>query len=136
MINNDQVQIISDFSGAEELVSVRSYLYSIFLNLVSNSIKYKRPGIKPIIEITSAKIKNKIQLTFKDNGLGIDIKNKEDEIFGLYKRFHDHVDGKGLGLFMVKTQVESLGGKIMVASEVNKGSEFRIEFETDDVTIK
>ena len=136
MINNDQVQIITDFSEAEELVSIRSYLYSIFLNLVSNSIKYKRPGIKPIIEITSAKIKNKIQLTFKDNGLGIDLKNKEDEIFGLYKRFHDHVDGKGLGLFMVKTQVESLGGKIMVASEVNKGSEFRIEFETDDVTIK
>ena len=67
---------------------------------------------------------------FKDNGLGIDLKNRGDEVFGLYKRFHsDLAEGKGMGLYMVKTQVESVGGNISVSSEVNKGTEFKIEFE-------
>ncbi len=87
------------------------------------------PGTILVIEITSHKINNKIGLSFRDNGLGIDLKKNSGEIFGLYKRFHNHVEGKGMGLFMVKTQVELMGGKIAVTSEVNKGSEFSIEFD-------
>ena len=64
-----------------------------------------------------------------DNGLGIDLKKKGDQIFGLYKRFHsDRAEGKGMGLYMVKTQVETMGGSISIKSEVNKGTEFKIEF--------
>jgi signal transduction histidine kinase len=59
----------------------------------------------------------------------MDLTSKGDKIFGLYNRFHSHVEGKGMGLFMVKTQVESLGGKISVASELNKGTEFTMVFE-------
>ena len=70
-------------------------------------------------------------MLFKDNGLGIDLQNLSEQVFGLYKRFHtDRAEGKGMGLYMVKTQVESMGGKISVSSEVNKGTEFKIEFET------
>ena len=58
----------------------------------------------------------------------MDLEKQSDQVFGLYKRFHTHVEGKGLGLFMVKAQVEKLGGKISVKSEVNKGAEFKIEF--------
>jgi signal transduction histidine kinase len=68
-------------------------------------------------------------LVFSDNGLGIDLERKAKHIFGLYKRFHGHVEGKGMGLFMVKTQVELLGGHISVQSLVNQGTSFRIEFE-------
>ncbi len=60
--------------------------------------------------------------------LGLDLTKKKDEVFGLYKRFHHHVEGKGMGLFMVKTQVEMPGGKISLSSKVNKGSVFVIEF--------
>jgi PAS domain S-box-containing protein len=130
-INNGLVQIISDFSEAEEITTIKSYLYSIFYNLISNSIKYKRPRINAIIEISAVKKNNTILLKFKDNGLGIDLEKNDEYLFGLYKRFHYHTEGKGMGLFMVKTQVESLGGKITVISEVNKGSEFNIEFELD-----
>ena len=56
------------------------------------------------------------------------MKKRGDQVFGLYKRFHDHTEGKGMGLFMVKTQVETLGGKISVESEVNKGTRFIIQF--------
>jgi signal transduction histidine kinase len=81
-----------------------------------------------VIDISSGKSDDKIQLVFKDNGLGIDLDKKGDQVFKLYKRFHSHVEGKGVGLFMVKTQVETLGGTISISSEVNKGTEFSIEF--------
>jgi len=129
VITEEQVQIISDFSAADEILTVKSYLYSIFLNLISNSIKYRQYKIPPVIEVTSTRSGNKIGLIFKDNGLGIDMKRKGKEVFGLYKRFHNHVEGKGMGLFMVKTQVETLGGTVTVASEINKGTTFTIEFE-------
>lgn len=129
LINNLQVEIKLDFTEVDELFSLKVYLYSIFYNLISNSIKYRRPDINPIIKISSRLENDKIILSFKDNGLGFDLKTKGDKIFGLYKRFHSHVEGKGMGLFMVKTQVETIGGKITVASEINKGTEFTIEFE-------
>ncbi|MGZ3932114.1 MAG: ATP-binding protein, partial [Bacteroidia bacterium] len=64
-----------------------------------------------------------------DNGLGIDLEQHGKNLFGLYKRFHLKVEGKGMGLFMMKTQLEALGGKISVISAVNIGTEFMIEFE-------
>jgi signal transduction histidine kinase len=129
LIKENEVKIISDFSAIDELFTLKSYLYSIFYNLLSNSIKYRRANAAPVLEVTSAKDHNKVALTFKDNGLGIDLKKRGDEVFGLYKRFHTHVNGKGMGLFMVKTQVESLGGTISIESEVNKGTTFTVEFE-------
>ncbi len=130
-IINDKVAILSDFSAIDEITAIKSYLYSIFLNIVSNSIKYRQPGLSPVIEIRSALSTNKIELFFKDNGLGINLEKGADQVFELYKRFHTHVEGKGMGLFMVKSQVETMGGQIHVASEVNKGTEFRIEFNDD-----
>ncbi len=127
-MDESEVEIKSDFTQVDEIFSLKVYMHSIFYNLISNSIKYCKPDEKPCIEIKSIKEKEKIILTFKDNCLGIDLKTKGDKIFGLYKRFHTHVEGKGLGLFMVKTQIEALGGKISVESEVNKGTKFTIEF--------
>jgi signal transduction histidine kinase len=110
-------------------MTTKSYLHSIFYNLISNSLKYRQPNIAPLIEIKSEILNNKIVLLFKDNGMGIDLENQNNMVFGLYKRFHpDHAEGKGVGLYMVKTQVETIGGSISVKSEVNKGTEFRIEF--------
>jgi signal transduction histidine kinase len=130
MVENENADIVWDFSGADEIVTIKSYLHSIFYNLISNSLKYRQPGIPPIIHIRSKKVNNKIVLLFKDNGLGIDLPKLSDQVFGLYKRFHtDRAEGKGMGLYMVKTQVESMGGKISINSEVNKGTEFKIEFE-------
>ena len=131
MVENENADIVWDFTGADEIVTIKSYLHSIFYNLISNSLKYRQPGIPPEIHISSQKLNNKIILLFKDNGLGIDLPKLSDQVFGLYKRFHtDRAEGKGMGLYMVKTQVEAMGGKITINSEVNKGTEFKIEFET------
>jgi signal transduction histidine kinase len=129
VICDEHVYIVSDFSAAQDISTIKSYLYSIFYNLVTNSIKYRQQDIAPVIEISSTRLENKILLLFKDNGLGIDLEKRKGEIFGLYKRFHDHVEGKGIGLYMVKAQVEALGGTVSLTSTLNKGTEFSIEFE-------
>lgn len=107
--------------------TIKSYLYSIFYNLISNSIKYKQTNKAPVIQIKNTIDKEKIIISYVDNGLGIYLKQHGEKLFGLYKRFHLHIEGKGLGLFMVKTQVEVLGGNIHVKSEPNVGTEFIIE---------
>ena len=70
---------------------------------------------------------NKVELRFKDNGKGIDLEKNGSQLFGLYKRFDTSAEGKGMGLFMVKTQVEALGGIIKVNSKPGEGTEFIIQ---------
>lgn len=129
LIEKNNVQIIGDFKSIDSIFSLKIFLYSIFYNLINNSIKYAKPNVNAFITIESQKIDNKVLLYFTDNGLGINLKSKQNKIFGLYKRFHTHVEGKGMGLFMVKSQVESLGGKINIESELNVGTKFTLEFE-------
>jgi PAS domain S-box-containing protein len=126
LIDKENVSIITDFRLIDEVYTVKSYLYSAFFNLISNSIKYRKPDVSPVIEIKTESQDNQVIIHFKDNGLGIDLEKKGDQIFGFYKRFHNHVEGKGLGLFMVKSQLEMLGGRIEVISSLGKGTEFTI----------
>jgi len=129
IIESEQINIKMDFIDVNELFTIKSYLNSIFYNLISNSIKYRCPKRPSYIKISAKKYDSRILLSFKDNGLGIDLEAHEGKMFGLYKKFHAHIEGKGMGLYMVKTQVEILGGKISVKSKVNEGTEFLIEFK-------
>ncbi len=126
----DSINIVTDFSLVNHIFEIKSYIYSVFHNLIANSIKYRQPDIPLTIEISSKNMKDAVKLIFKDNGLGIDLKKNNDELFGLYKRFHNVAEGKGMGLYMVKTQVERMGGSIHVSSEVNAGTEFKIIIST------
>ncbi|MCD0465517.1 PAS domain-containing sensor histidine kinase [Flavobacterium sp. ENC] len=107
----------------------KAYIESILLNLLTNSIKYKSENRKLKISILAEQIDHKAVLTFKDNGIGIDLERNRDKVFGLYQRFHNYPDSKGLGLYLVKSQVETMGGTISIESEVNKGTTFTITFK-------
>ncbi|RUT69145.1 PAS domain-containing sensor histidine kinase [Flavobacterium cupreum] len=107
----------------------KAYIESILLNLLTNSIKYKSENRKLKISILAEQIDHKAVLTFKDNGIGIDLERNGDKVFGLYQRFHNYPDSKGLGLYLVKSQVETMGGTISIESEVNKGTTFTITFK-------
>jgi len=129
LIEKENIEIKYNFSAIDEFFTLKPYLYSVFYNLISNSVKYRRQLVPTVIEIKSSMAKNKIELLFTDNGMGIDLEKSGELVFGLYRRFHTNIEGKGMGLFMVKTQVEILGGKISIKSAENKGTEFKIEFE-------
>jgi PAS domain S-box-containing protein len=117
------------FDKVPLLTTNKAYIESILLNLLTNSIKYKSENRKLKISITAEQIDNKAILTFKDNGIGIDLERNRDKVFGLYQRFHNYPDSKGLGLYLVKSQVETMGGTISIESEVNKGTTFTITFK-------
>jgi PAS domain S-box-containing protein len=128
LIEQDDVDIETDYSNAPDILIVKTYLHSILYNLISNSIKYRKPEVTPIIKISSRRKTKSTEIIYEDNGLGIDLDKRGDQVFGLYKRFHQHIEGKGMGLFMVKTQVETLGGKIKLASKPGEGCKFTINF--------
>jgi PAS domain S-box-containing protein len=107
----------------------KAYIESILLNLLTNSIKYRSEDRKLKITISANQIDDSIILTFKDNGIGIDLERNRDKVFGLYQRFHNYPDSKGLGLYLVKSQVETMGGTISIDSEVNKGTSFTLIFK-------
>ncbi len=124
-IMETQAKIITNFEVEEISYSI-VYLRSIFLNLISNALKYCSSERNPVIHISSEKINNRIQLIFKDNGLGIDLKKYGEKVFGFRKTFHKNVSAKGLGLFIIKSQIEALKGTIAIDSELDKGTKFTI----------
>lgn len=117
-----------NFDSIETIYTNKAYLESILMNLLTNSIKYKSESKRLKISISTKEVNNKTVLKFKDNGIGIDLERNSEHVFGLYQRFHDYPDSKGLGLYLVKSQIESLGGNITIESEVNKGTQFTLTF--------
>lgn len=114
------------------LFSTPSYLHSIFFNLILNSVKYRRQNVAPLIAVSTQTIGSQIVLTVTDNGKGIDLQKHGDKLFGLYNRFDSQVEGRGLGLFMIKTQIEELGGIITVDSVVGQGTTFTVYLPISD----
>lgn len=105
------------------------YLESIVLNLMSNALKYSSPERKPKIVFKTIIENNRRGFIVSDNGLGIDMKRFADKLFKLNQTFHKNINGKGMGLFMIKKQIESMGGEISVGSEENAGTEFKVILE-------
>lgn len=124
-----QVKINVDFSKADTIYFNKEYLESIFTNLIGNALKYYSTDRNLQIDITSKETPQYIQVVFKDNGIGIDLEKNRGRIFKLFQTFHQGRDSKGVGLYMVQTQLQALGGKIEVESEVNMGSIFTVSFK-------
>ncbi len=108
--------------------AVPAYLESILLNLMTNAVKYRSPDRDLHIELTCCDEEKYKILKVKDNGLGIDMQQHGSKIFGMYKTFHSNKDSKGLGLFIVKTQIEAMEGKIEVDSVYGEGTTFKVYF--------
>ena len=118
-----------NFEKVSVLNTNKAYIESIMLNLLTNAIKYKSENRQLKITINASEVDDIVYLTFQDNGIGIDLERNRDKVFGLYQRFHNYPDSKGLGLYLVKSQVETMGGTISIESEVNKGTTFTLTFK-------
>lgn len=129
-IENIKPQLNIKYGNVEKIHTNKSYFESIFINLLTNSFKYRSKERGLLIDIRISNENNTIVIYFKDNGIGIDLERHKDKVFGLYQRFHNYPDSKGLGLFLVKSQIETLGGSISIKSEVEKGTEYKLTFKT------
>jgi PAS domain S-box-containing protein len=127
VFERENVELTTDFKTVTGFCSVKPFLFSIFYNLILNSIKYRHRQRRCEINVSSHEKNGHVVLIFRDNGIGIDLQKHGKDLFGLYKRFHPGIEGKGMGLSMVKTQVEALGGRISVESEPDAGCVFRVE---------
>jgi signal transduction histidine kinase len=127
-IEISQAKIYFNNSAFNQIESNPTYIDNIFYNLISNAIKYRSLERDLIIEIETKIEENRKIIVFSDNGIGINLEENREKIFGMYKRFHPHIEGKGLGLYLVKSQLDILGGKIEVESEVDKGTTFTLFF--------
>ena len=129
LIHSSKTTIHTDFSKLDKIKFNKAYLESIFLNLITNAIKYSKPDCFPIISIHSEKSKDFNQLIVSDNGLGFDMEKVKDKVFGFRQTFHNLDDSKGIGLYLVHTHVTSFGGTIAVESKINEGARFIISFK-------
>ncbi len=123
-IEFSKATIQTNLNNKNYVDSIGPYIGSIFFNLLSNAIKYKHPDRPPVVKVHSSLEVDMVKITFEDNGLGMDIEAHADKLFKLYNRFHDHVQGKGMGLYLIKTQAELLGGYVRVESKVGQGTSF------------
>lgn len=134
VLKRAQAKVIHDFEPANAILFSRTGLKSIMHNFITNSVKYKSPERTPTIEVRTEDTGEHLVLSISDNGLGMDLQRHGNKLFSVFKRFHTHVEGAGIGLYMVKRIVERNKGKIEVESEVNKGTTFRIKFFKEQQT--
>ncbi len=131
LLKKQNAKIELDFLAFETIKFDRGYLSSIIQNLVTNAVKYSSPKRTPEIKILTRILGHKKQLLVSDNGLGMDLNLVKNKIFGLNETFHENKDGRGLGLYLVKTQIEEMGGTIDVETQVDRGTTFIVTFAND-----
>lgn len=123
---------INEVNENISIQAIPAYLDSILLNFLTNAIKYHCPDRKPLIILRAETDNNQIALSIQDNGVGIDLQANRDKIFGMYNTFHTNKDARGIGLFITKNQIEAMGGKVTIESEVNIGTTFTIYFRPNE----
>lgn len=126
MTQNTQATIYNEIDEDVYVKGIPAYLDSIILNFLTNAIKYRSKKRAPIIELKSEIEDDYVVFKIKDNGLGMDMEKYGKNIFEMYKTFHFNEDAIGIGLFITKNHIESLGGKVTVTSEVDVGTTFLV----------
>ncbi|HEY4650761.1 MAG TPA: CHASE domain-containing protein [Pontibacter sp.] len=126
LINETGAHIETNFE-VEAILYARKNLRSIMYNLVSNAVKYRSEERAPSVKVSTYRKNDFVVLEIADNGLGIR-KEQQHKLFSMFKRLHKHVEGTGIGLYIVKRIIENNGGRIEVESEHDKGTTFRVYF--------
>ncbi|GER58811.1 PAS domain-containing sensor histidine kinase [Patiriisocius marinus] len=126
VIKPSKAEFITDFTSLESIDYIPAYMDSIFLNIISNSIKYAHPDRTPTIKITTYTEGEDKLLVFEDNGIGVNLELYGNKIFNMYQTFHNNKNAVGIGLFMTRNQIEALGGTITIESTVDKGTKLKI----------
>lgn len=125
-LKDKEVSLNADFSAAAEVNYASMHLESILQNLLTNAIKFADKDRSPEIRIWTEEAEGYCCLLVQDNGIGIDLDENGDELFVLFKRFNDEIEGNGMGLYLVQSIANSYGGRVEVQSEPGKGATFKV----------
>ncbi|WP_159439009.1 sensor histidine kinase [Maribacter ulvicola] len=129
LLDNSGFEVRLNLEVWDHISYSRFYFKSIVHNFISNAIKYKRENVDSYIEFESTIENNQQVLYVRDNGIGLDLDRHGENVFKLYKRFHRNISGKGMGLFLIKSQLEALNAIITIDSKVGIGTTFKIIFK-------
>ncbi|GAA3957605.1 sensor histidine kinase [Allohahella marinimesophila] len=121
-----QCSILTSIDGDQ------TQLRQLFQNLISNSLKYRRPDVAPVIKIEGAVDREHYLIRVSDNGIGIDAVYRE-QIFDVFKRLHnrDEYEGTGMGLAICRKIVERHRGEIHVIDQVEQGTCFEVRLPVE-----
>jgi signal transduction histidine kinase len=108
-----------------EISYERIHLQSIIQNLITNAVKFRHPERLPVINISAMALDDGVKVIVSDNGLGIP-KEQQETLFSKYTRFHEHIEGTGVGLYLIKQLLDSQGGSISAVSEEGRGTTFTV----------
>jgi len=137
-INEKATMFDIELSEANELYFSRNNLSSILANLITNAIKFASPNRDSMVKIYTKKQKASIVIVIADNGIGMDLEKHKENLFQMFKRFHNHVEGTGIGMYIVKKLMDENGGTVHLESEVNVGTKLTLTFQqpANDLLIK
>lgn len=130
-LNDKKITIVNEVPDTVSVNFNPAYLESVLLNFTTNAIKYSHPDRFPIVKFTFTIENNLPVLSITDNGLGLDLERYGEQLFGMYKTFHNHEDAQGIGLYITKNQIEAMKGSVAVESELGVGTTFKIIFNTE-----
>ncbi|RYY48399.1 MAG: sensor histidine kinase [Chitinophagaceae bacterium] len=125
IVEDKNMQFLHDLK-ITEITYIRPYITSIFRNLLGNAVKYRRPEVPLVVEVTSRRRGAFVALTFKDNAEGIDLEKNGSRLFTPFTRFNNQQEGKGIGLYLIKKMAEKNGGRMEIQSEPGEGSSFTV----------
>jgi len=100
-------------------------LRSVLFNLLSNAVKYRAPDRTPVVQIRTHCTPRQVVVEIQDNGLGLS-NRQQGQLFTMFRRLHAHVEGSGVGLYLIKRLIENAGGTLTVASQLGIGSTFNV----------
>ena len=128
-IEQNRISFVTHIGENDFVFATVYYLENILFNILQNAIKFRDVARHTIVHISIYEAQNYKTIVIQDNGLGIDLENQDIyKVFGVYQRINAKIEGKGLGLYLVKTQMEAMGGKMDIVSQKGQGSTFRLIF--------
>ena len=128
LVKQEDVKVFNEINDEVTVMAIPNYLENILSNLIVNAIKFRKKDQKPILVLTAEKTKEYTVFSIEDNGMGMDLSQVGNKLFALYRTLHSIDRSRGMGLYLTKYQVELMKGKIVVDSEPDRGSAFKIYF--------
>ncbi|WP_425391548.1 ATP-binding protein [Ekhidna sp.] len=120
----------------KKIKSFRPFLVDAFYHILSNCIKFSDPSKRLHIQIKSYEDDLHKYLVISDNGRGMNFNKVGDKLFKMYQRFHLDVEGRGMGLFIVKSRINALNGWVRIESEEGVGTAVNIEFPQETTSVE